>query len=464
MDFRTATYWHQGLFLQPQHLQRQDLHQQFLQKPLYDLSTPHAWGVGKLEFAPDGLAAQHIDIRDAQLIFRPNTYVEFPGNALIAPRDFSTAWTDTDQPLDVYLGLRKLAIAQPNVTVVDAFEDATNALTRYASQADGQETPDLYGDGPVAQVPILMHIVRVFFGTELDALDDYDLIPIGQLQRINDTVQFSATVMPPCYRLSGSTILPNLLRDIRDELSGRMRQLAEYKVPQDLQQQELDPGYFMLMQALQALNRQVPALTHLAETPQVHPWTVYGALRSCVGELSTFSEHYDALGRRRDLPADEGLPAYDHLQPYACFQAARHLISRLLNDISAGPEFRVTLEPVDNYRVASIARDHFAARNRFYLMLQFAKKWDGTTQDFLRLARLAAPHALPGLIDHALPGIDLIDISSPPQGMPKRANARYFRIEQMSAEWEQIVQAAEIGLFWADAPDDLRAQIIVLRG
>ncbi|MFT0531293.1 type VI secretion system baseplate subunit TssK [Castellaniella hirudinis] len=463
MDFRTATYWHQGLFLQPQHLQRQDLHQQFLQKPLYQLATPHGWGVGKLEFAPDGLAAQHIDIREAQLIFRPNTYVEFPGNAIIAPRAFDTAWTDTDQPLDLYLGLKKLTVAYPNVTVVDAFEDAAHATTRYASQADGQETPDLYGDGPVAQVPIIKHIVRVFFGPELDALDDYDLIPIGQLQRVNDTIQFNNTRVPPCFHLSGSAVLQNQLRDIRDDLSGRMRQLAEYKAPADLQQ-DLDSSYFTLMQALQALNRQVPLLTHLAETPQIHPWMVYGALRSCVGELSTFSEPYDALGRRRDQPNDEGLPAYDHLNQQACFQAARQLIGRLLNDISAGPEFRVTLEPLDDYRVAAIARDHFAARNRFYLMLQSAKKWEATTQDFLRLARLAAPKVLPSLIDHALPGTDLIELNAPPQGIPKRANARYFRIEQMSAEWEQIVQAAEIGLFWADAPDDLRAQIIVLRG
>lgn len=463
MDFRTATYWHQGLFLQPQHLQRQDLHLQFLQKPLYQLASPYGWGVGSLEFAPEGLVARHIDVREAQLIFRPNTYVEFPGNAIIAPRSFETVWTDTNQPLDIYLGLKKLAVAYPNVTVVDAFDDAALASTRYASQADGQETPDLYGDGPVAQVPIIKHIVRVFFGPELDALDDYDLIPIGQLQRTNDVIQFNSNHVPPCYHLSGSATLQNLLRDIRDDLSGRMRQLAEYKIPADLQQ-ELDASYFTLMQALQALNRQVPSLTHLAETPQIHPWEIYGVLRGCVGELSTFSEAFDALGRRRDQPNDTGLPAYDHLNQQACFLSARQLISRLLNDISAGPEFRVTLEPMDDYRVASIARDHFAARNRFYLMLQSTKKWDSSVQDFLRLARLAAPKALPSLIDHALPGTDLIELSAPPQGIPKRANARYFRIEQMSAEWEQIVQAAEIGLFWADAPDDLRAQIIVLRG
>jgi len=48
--------------------------------------------------------------------------------------------------------------------------------------------------------------------------------------------------------------------------------------------------------------------------------------------------------------------------------------------------------------------------------------------------------------------------------MPQRANARYFRIEQMSDAWEQVEQVAEIGLFWPSAPADLRAQVVVLKG
>ena len=83
---------------------------------------------------------------------------------------------------------------------------------------------------------------------------------------------------------------------------------------------------------------------------------------------------------------------------------------------------------------------------------------------FLRTARLAAPRALATMIDHALPGIDLIEISAPPQGLPQRANAHYYRVEQMSAEWEHVEQAAEIALFWPEAPADLRVQLVVLRG
>src|SRR5690606_33978653 len=103
---------------------------------------------------------------------------------------------------------------------------------------------------------------RLLFGPELASLDDYDLIPIGKLSQDNDVVKFRADTVPPCYALSGSPILQDLVRDIRDDMSGRLRQLAEYKAPRDIQRQEFDPEYFMLMQSLQALNRAVPQLMH----------------------------------------------------------------------------------------------------------------------------------------------------------------------------------------------------------
>ncbi len=465
MDFRTATYWHQGLFLQPQHFQRQELHQQFLKKPLFDLIAPHFWGVGELECAPESLSTHTVEVRRARLIFAQNTYVEFPGNAVIPPRSFDKVWTNTDQPLDVYLGLKKFSIVTPNATVVDSFSDAAAVQTRYISEANGQPTPGFYGEGPTAHIPVVLNAVRIFFGPELESLDEYDLIPIGSLIRDNETVKLSTDSVPPCYAMSGSQALQDLVRDIRDDMSGRMRQLAEYKTPRDMLHQDLDADFFILMQSLQALNRMVPTLIHLTETDQIHPWEVYGTLRQCVGEISTFSDQYDAVGRRRDTPGgEEGLPPYDHQRLYACFHAARRLINRLLSEISVGPEFRVTLEPQDNYLVGAIPREYFGARNRFYLVIQSSEIGEDSGQDFLRVVRLATPEALPKMIDHALPGIDMIEVSTPPQGMPKRTNARYFRIEQMSDEWELIEQAAEIDLFWPEAPADLRAQIVILRG
>ena len=463
MEFKTGSFWHQGLFLQPQHFQRLELHQHFLRKPLFEMAHPHFWGVGHLEFAPDSLSARSVEIRSARLLFRDRTYIEFPGNAVISPRSFDKIWKDTDQPLDLYLGLKKLSTVSPNVTITDSFAAAGTASTRFASESDGEPTPDFLGEGPLATIPVVMHVVRIFFGSELESLDDYDLIPVGRLMRDNDIVKLSHDCIPPCYAMAGSTVLQELLRDVRDDLSGRLRQLAEYKAPREIQRQETDPDYFILLQSLQALNRSVPWLNHLTETDQVHPWEVYGFLRSCVGEISTFSDTFDTNGRRRD-GNDEGLPGYDHLNPYACFSAARRVINQLLTEISVGPEFRVTLEPDGDYLTASVPLDFFASRNRFYLVVQTTSRNDYSSEDFVHTARLAALQALPTMIAHALPGIDMIEISTPPQGLPQRSGARYYRIEQMSADWEQVEHSGDIGLFWPDAPADARAQLVILRG
>lgn len=463
MDFRTGTYWHQGLFLQPQHFQRLEQQQNFLRTPLFEMASPHFWGVGQLEFGPEATKATSVEVRRAQLLFRDRTYIEYPGNAVIGPRSFEKIWTDSDQPLDVYLGLHKLTPDSPNVTVVDAFDQAASAPTRYASQANGETMPDLYADGPPATVPLVKHVVRIFFGPELASLDDYDLIPIGRLIRDNDTTRFTQDSIPPCYAMSGSTVLQDLVRDIRDDMLGRMRQLAEYKTPRDIQREELDPEFLMLMQSLQALNRNIPQLVHCTETGQMHPWHVYGLLRTCIGEISTFTPNFDTSGRRRD-GADEGLPPYDHLDLYNCFNTARRIISQMLTEISVGPEFRVTFEPHADYLIAAIPREYLAARNRYYLVTQTAAKHEYSSEAFLREARLAAPQSLPLMIDHALPGIELIEVATPPQGLPKRANARYYRIEQMSEEWETVERTGELGLFWPGAPEDLHAQLIVLKG
>lgn len=463
MEFKTGSYWHQGMFLQPQHFQRLELHQHFLRKPLFNQTHPYFWGVGDLEFSHDALAARSIEIRSARMLFRDHTYIEFPGNAVISTRSFDKVWKDSDEPLDVYLGMKKLSVVSPNVTVEDSFEQGAQANTRFISQADGETAPDLFADGPAATIPVVRYAVRIFFGPELESLDAYDLIRVGRLTRDNDVVKLAPEGIPPCYAMSGSSVLQELVRDIRDDMTGRLRQLSEYKAPRDIQRQETDPDYFILLQSLQALNRSVPLLNHLTETDHIHPWDIYGTLRSCVGEISTFSDLFDTNGKRRD-GQDNGLPSYDHQNPYACFSAARRVINQLLSDISVGPEFRVTLEPDGDYLAATIPHDFFGNRNRFYLVIQTTNRADYTADDFIRTARLAALNALPTLISHALPGIDIMEISTPPQGLPQRSGARYYRIEQMSADWELVEQQGDIGLFWPDAPADARAQIVILRG
>ncbi len=461
MDEKQGIYWHQGMFLQSQHFQMADLHNQFQHKPIQESGLPHFWGVGELEIVAAAAANRTVEVQSAKLLFQDRSYIEYPGNAVIKARPFDVDWVEGDKPFTVYLGLKKLSATENNVTIAADLTEAGTASTRYATLANPAEVADLYSDGPAAQVRTLLHVVKVFFEGELDKLQDYSLIPIARLVRDGDAIKVSESFIPPCYAISGSNVLLRLVKDIRDELTGRARQLQEYKSPREMQKAEFDASYMVFLLALRSLNRASPYLFHLTETRQVHPWLAYGAMRQLIGELSSFSERFNMLGEAED--GTPGLPPYDHGDLGKCFERVRSMVSHLLNEITVGPEFLCILERQGDYHVGQLPRNFFGQRNRFYLVIRTEKDMEWVVDAVQRDVRLAAADEMPGLISHALPGLELIHMVAAPQGLPRRSYSYYFRIEQMSQQWEVVEREGSIALYWMDAPADLKAEIVVLR-
>lgn len=462
MNIKQSVFWHQGLFLQPQHFQQLELHQQFSRSPFVRMINPYPWGVERLEVAEAALSNRMVELRQLKILLSDQTYLEYPGNMVIAGRSFDKIWTDPDLPLNVYLALRRFSPAEANVTVVDSMSQATEVRTRFASLSNPSEAVDVYLGSGQAVMPTIMHVARLVFENELDGLDDHEVMPLMRLTLEGDQVRQVSQQLPPLLSLGASPVLANIVRDIRDDMLGRLRQLEEYKSPRGVNAEDLDANFLMMMQAVQVLNRHVPALTHVLEVSSVHPWYVYGQLRQCVGELSTFSSRFDVYGRLQGH--ENGLPPYDHTSLGACFMRAREIVSQLLSEIAMGPEFHVTLPLQDGVFWGTIPLDYFGNRHRFYLILQSELVRDLDVRSLLGSARLAALDSLTDLIDHALPGVELIELPGPPQGLPRRSDARYFRIEQMSEGWEQVEQTGKIAFDWPEAPDDLRVVAIVTRG
>jgi type VI secretion system protein ImpJ len=462
MNIKQSIYWHHGLFLQPQHFQQLEMHQRFNREPFVRMLNPFPWGVERLEVAESALGNRIAEIRTLKILLPDQTYLEYPGNTVIASRSFDKSWTDPELPLNVYLALRRFSVSQANVTVVDSMSQAAEVRTRFASLSNPVEVADYYSNTSQALMPTIMHAARLVFETELAGLDDYEVIPLIRLSLEGDQVRVMAHHVPPAVCMGASLFLTNVVKDIRDDMLGRLRQLEEYKSPRGVNAEDLDANFLMMMQAVQVLNRNVPALTHLLEVSTVHPWHVYGQLRQCVGELSTFSHRFDVYGRL--LGREDGLPSYDHQSLGACFTKVRDIISQLLSEIAVGPEFNVTLTPQGEVFSGSIPFDYFGNRHRFYLILQSETVKDVDVGELLGIARLAASAVISDLIDHALPGIELIELPGPPQGLPRRSDARYFRVEQMSEGWEKIEESGAISFYWPQAPEGLRASIVVTKG
>ncbi len=452
-------FWHQGLFLQPQHFQLSDQAAQAPIRPLLDTTLPYGWGVRQVDIQSSALTRGTAHVNEIALLFQDGTYVQFPGNAVVIPRSFEKDWTAREKPLTIYAGLRRFKENDRNVTIVPHL-DTEGVETRFLSLSDPEEYPDLYGDGPVAPVKTLYYNIRLFWEEEIEGLNHYNLIPVGQVLWDSGVIKVSSSFIPPSLSLSSSRTLTSLVSEIRNECASRARQLEEFKSPRDAKGEGLDASYMVYMLALRTLNRYVPLLYHYSESDPIHPWLLYGTLRQMVGELSTFSDRVNLLG---ETDTSDALPAYDHQNIWGCLSRVQESLFTLLNDLTVGPDLLVRLEPNDDSFEAVLSPGFFSPRTRYYLVVKMEEDPDASRTAFIENTKLGPPSLMSTLIRRALPGVELTPMSAPPQGLPRRLNALYFRIETRDSVWEAIRQEEAIGLFWPGAPGGVAIDLIGVR-
>jgi type VI secretion system protein ImpJ len=453
-------YWHQGLFLQPQHFQLQDRFTQSLLEPLHRKLVPHFWGVGSMTVKSAALGNRSIGLTSGEFLFPDQTFAVIPDNAVLAPRSFENAWEDGGKPFKVYLGLKKHSPSGENVTVVQDLNQTAEVTTRFVATEDPEDIRDQHGNGPSAQVRHLQYVLKFFWETEIDQLGDYELIPLVLLERQGDTVALSEKFIPPALNLSAVPVLERLIKEVRDQISARGRQLEAYKRDRGIHTAEFGSRDMVFLLALRSLNRYVSMLVHLAEAGQVHPWAAYGVLRQLIGEMTTFSERISVTGA-----LDDGtvlVPAYKHQDLWRCFSAAQSLVTQLLDEITAGPEYMLNLLFDGTYYAADLPPAIFEGRNRFFIALQTEADPQTVLTSVEQIAKLSSREYLPILIARSLPGIQLTYLQAPPQELPRRANTLYFQIDHHGDAWAQVQGGNNLALYWDAAPEDLKAELMAV--
>ena len=453
-------FWHQGLFLQPHHFQREDLYLQSLLTPFHRFLQPHLWGTGGLEIQEAGLGNFSFNLLRGEFLFPDMTYVSFPGNAVVNARSFDEAWVEGGKPFTVYVGLRKLNPAGENVTVLSGSERISELTTRFVTKADSEEVPDLHQNGPPAGVKRLQHVLRIFWETEIDQLGDFVLIPVAQLERRGEEIVLSENFIPPCLAISSFEPLMKIVKEIRDQISSRGRQLESYKQQRGIQTAEFGARDMVYLLALRSLNRYIPLFSHFTEAQQVHPWRAYAIIRQLIGELSSFSERVNVAGELED--GTNLLSGYDHRGLWDCFSTAQALVIQLLDEITAGPEYIFQLIYDGTYYATELPPTIFEGRNRFYLVLETEEDHKVVLQSLGTISKLGSRESLPILIARALPGVKVDHLPIPPQELPRRAHCVYFQIDHHTEHWAQVERGRNIGLYWDAAPEDLKVELMVV--
>ncbi|MGD9947342.1 MAG: type VI secretion system baseplate subunit TssK [Desulfobulbus sp.] len=461
MDFTRPLFWRHGLFLQPQHLQLNDLFLESRLAPLWEFLQPYFWGVAEMNIQESALSTMSFEILSGKFLFPSGVYALFPGNAVIERRSFVDAWENWDKPVTIYLGLRTMSQLEPNVTVVDELSGLADIQTRFVAASAPEEVRDLYLNGQTGQVQGMQYQLRLFWETEKALLDNYEIIPIARLERVTERVRLLPAFIPPVLSLRSSDSLFAMVRDIRDRLAARGRQLEGYKRLRNLEPGESESRYISYIMALSCLNRHIPVLAQMCESGIVNPYNAYLALRQLAAELSTFSISVDVMGKILD---GDTVPPYNHTALWECFSHVQNSIETALADFVTGPEFIIPLEREgDVFSVENLSQDVFQPRNHYYLLLWTALDLKQILESLAHLTRVTSLSYLPTITKRALAGIELSYLTQPPREAQGNANSYFFRINDTDKQWGFVVNEQCLAMHWEGAPEDLKVELMVIR-
>ncbi|MDR2679025.1 MAG: type VI secretion system baseplate subunit TssK, partial [Zoogloeaceae bacterium] len=220
-------FWEQGLFLQAQHFQLEQRLHLHTRAHASAFLNPYLRGFDRLEINEEALNGDRFEITALSLLMKEGDWISFPGNATLAPRPFREAWQNPEAPLTVFLGLAPFRETGDNVLQTDTPESAPDGY-RYTTPLTPDQAADLHGKGPPVDVRALLYRLRLCFDDEMR--DSLTRIPVARLVRDGERVRLDRDFLPPLVDIHALDSLANLLRDTRDVLLSRARQLEEFKM------------------------------------------------------------------------------------------------------------------------------------------------------------------------------------------------------------------------------------------
>ena len=459
--YDSPLFWEHGVFLQPQHFQLEHLQASRSLAAALALLNPYLWGIRRLTVNETSLDNGIFEIVSLDMLLPSGEWVVLPENATLPARAFREAWTNPEAPLTVFLGLAEFREQGGNVVRTDDPGTISETM-RFSAPLTPDQIPDLYGDGPRSEVQTLRYNLRLFFDTE--ERKNVWQMPVARLVRDGEHIRLDASFAPACVDLNAVSALHRLVRDVRDTLLSRSRQLEEYKIIAG------DTGVsgvsslhgITLFSILGVLSRNAPELDQYLAAPSIHPWTVYRSLCRLVGELSVFSATLSPLGETPQ--GTRALPAYDHENLFECFSSAASIISRLVNTLVIGPAYTFLLEPLRQPDVLGTVMPQSARSNSYaYWLLLRTAHTEHLARLVQTLGKLAPSSDIATIARQALPGIRLSCAEQPPAGLPRRKDTLYFMIDQNDALWQKVLQTGDVSFMLPDRPDDLLVHLTVIQ-
>jgi type VI secretion system protein ImpJ len=430
-------HWHEGLFLQPHHLQRmqRSLREQVVAER--KLSWPYPYGVIQAQLSRDELENMRVRFERLRVMMPSGLEVSFPDNAELPSLDIKQIFAKSAGSFRVYLGVPLWFNARANT--VRQGEDVDSRVKLLYRVGEVECTDENTGENAR---PVLMRKINARLLLENEDMTDLEVIPLLRIVRAAGSQvglpQEDPEFVPPCLVLGGSNVLRELIGDLVANVEASRKALVVQVTGGGFSVDTMRGVQFEQVVRLRTLNRFSARLPSLLSAPQVTLFALYLELRELLGELM-------ALHPDRD---DFDCAPYNHDEPYICFRELSNKIRPFLKGVVKERFIQVEFNDLGGVLTAPLADEHFALPNAYFLGIK-------TKQDPISLARFVEDEDkfkfMPqSLARAAIRGIKLKWERQPPLGLPASSDLHYFRIDRTSNErrWEQLQKEKFAVVVW----------------
>jgi type VI secretion system protein ImpJ len=439
--------WGEGLFLRPQHFQRQDAYHEWRLAEQALALHPEGWGLRHLALDTGSLARGEVRITALQLIFPDRDLYCAPGDdELPAPLSLAGLPAGTSE-IVLHVALAPMRGAGGNL---GRDGDAARAAARFVLQE--ADAADWFTQAVEAPLATLRRQARLLIADE--PREHLSALPLLRLRRqAGGGFEVDARFVPPVMSLSASPALCDMLRRLLGMLQAKVDALYGLHREPSRHVIEFRSGDVASFWLLHTCSAAFAGLSHLADHPQLHPERLFERLLELAGALMTFSRTHGL--------AD--LPTYLHATPQEGFTKLEHIVSDLLETVISTRCFSIALkEERSAYHQARLDSHKIDANTRFFLGVQASVPAPELVQLVPQRMKLGAPDDVEKLVLSATQGVRLAHAPQVPAAVPVRPGALYFAIEPRGPLYERMLQARTLTLYAPGGLPDLQLELFAL--
>lgn len=439
--------WGEGLFLRPQHFQRQDAYHEWRLAEVSATLHPYAWGVRQSKVDVDALTTGVLRFSELRLIFPDGELYAAPQeDELPASVSLESIPAGTSEVV-FYAALAPMRSNGSNFSSNTASPDTSLRFTQQNLPA-----PDWFTGAAQSELAVLRRCVRMLAHSE--PRDHLVSVPVCRLRRsATGAFELDTRFVPPCTSIAAAPALHGMLRNLLDILHAKVDALYGVHREPSRHVIEFRSGDIASFWLLHTASSAFAGLSHFLHHPALHPERLYGRLLELAGALMTFSRSV----------ALSDLPPYEHASPSHCFGRLDQVIRELLETVISTKYFTVTLDEVKpSFHNGRLDSEQINASTSFYVGVKGAMSPSEIVEIVPLRFKVGAPDDVEKLVLSAMSGVRLSHAPQVPAAIPVRPGAYYFAIEPRGPLYERMLAAKTITIYAPSGIADLTLELFAL--